>query len=417
MLSFDDYKKISCGVNTVGQQLKIAADEIMQETFDNDIQTKQCYIYDYFHDDQKDKEYGYDPSESETKIPVKLKFIVKTYKSMAKDDPEYHILFEPNVWNSMSCKHDWFVKNYERFGVEFPVGLYVDIPDERRIYRRWQIMYLELGNQFVKCGVLRCNYLFKWIENDGVYRHKRQMWGVNASQSSYTSGEYTDFKMTSFDDQGKFYLPWNKITMNLRHDTRLFISMLQKEPWAYKITKVNNTHPKGVITYTVKQDRYDQAYDYVQLNPDASDYGDMYANYYASDVVPDTNNNFDNNKINYEKCVLFIESKTNNVRPNSTKALYAKVFDGENNDITYMFKDDVCHWSIEGEGFTDKENNNLIVDQQSDIETYMDNDVEHIRFKFMFRFEGDELYLDNRLKAHCQLDTLSSDIYLDIIAL
>ena len=119
MLSFDDYKRINNNVGTIGQQLKIMSDEVMQATFDNDIQTRQCYIYDYYHDDQTDKEYGYNPALSKTKIPVKLKFIINAYKSMAKDDPEYHIMFEPNVWNSMSCKPDWFTKNYEKFGVEF----------------------------------------------------------------------------------------------------------------------------------------------------------------------------------------------------------------------------------------------------------------------------------------------------------
>lgn len=187
MLSFDNMKKIYGNVGTVGQQLKVMSDEVMQETFDNDVQTRQCYIYDHYHDDQSDMEYGYNPALSKTKIPVKLKFIVKTYKSMSKDDPEYHIMFEPDVWNSMSCKPNWFVKNYQKFGVEFPIGLFVDIPDGRGIYHRWLVMYLEVANQFVKCGVLRCNYQFKWIENDGVYRHKRQMWGVNSSQNSYTS--------------------------------------------------------------------------------------------------------------------------------------------------------------------------------------------------------------------------------------
>ena len=187
MLSFDDMQKKYSNVGTIGQQLKIMSDEVVQETFDNDVQTRQCYIYDYYHDDQPEKEYGYNPSLSKTKIPVKLKFIVKTYKSLAKDDPEYHIMFEPDVWNSMSCKPDWFEQNYERLGIEFPIGFYCDIPDDRGVYHKWIIMYSEVANQFPKFGVLRCNYEFKWVENDGVYRHKRKVWGVDRTQNSYTS--------------------------------------------------------------------------------------------------------------------------------------------------------------------------------------------------------------------------------------
>ena len=312
MLSFDDYKKKYNNVSTIGQQLKIMSDESVQETFDNNIVTKQCYIYDYYHDDQQDMEYGYNPILSKTKIPVKLKFIVKTYKSMAKDDPEYHIMFEPNVWNSMSCKPDWFVKNYQRFGVEFPVGLFVDIPDDRGIYHRWLVMYSEIANQFPKFGVLKCNYKFQWVENDGVYRHKRQMWGVNSSQSSYTSGVWRDYKTQTFDNQDKFYLPWNMISTELRHDTRLCISMLQREPWTYIITKVDNTTPKGIITFTVKQDKFEPLHDYVQLNPNEPDYGDMYSDLLESDVVPCINENFDCKELKYNNHTIVIDSVNDN---------------------------------------------------------------------------------------------------------
>ena len=124
MPSFEDMQRLTANVGTHGQQLKAMADDVMQQTWDNDIQTRQCYIYDYYHDDQFDGGlYGYDPSLSKTKIPVSLKFIIKAYKSAAKDDPEYHIQFEPDVWNSMSCKPQWFVDGYEKLGIRFPVGL------------------------------------------------------------------------------------------------------------------------------------------------------------------------------------------------------------------------------------------------------------------------------------------------------
>lgn len=187
MLSFDDYKNKYKSVNTIGQYLKEMSDEVVQETFDNDIGTRQCYLYDFYHDDQPDLECGYDPSKSLTKIPVKLKFIVKSYKTMAKDDPEYHIMFEPDVWNSMSCMPQWFVDEYQKFGIQFPIGLFVDVPDDRGVYHKWLIMYKETANQFPKFGVLKCNYKFKWITNDGIYRHKRFMWGVEVTQNSYTS--------------------------------------------------------------------------------------------------------------------------------------------------------------------------------------------------------------------------------------
>ena len=93
MPSFEDMQKLYMNVGSYGQQLKVMSDDVMQQTFDTDIGTKQCYIYDYYHDDQANEGlYGYNPALSKTKIPVKLKFIVKAYKSAAKDDPEYHIM-------------------------------------------------------------------------------------------------------------------------------------------------------------------------------------------------------------------------------------------------------------------------------------------------------------------------------------
>ena len=188
MPSFEDMQRLTENVGTHGQQLKAMADDVMQQTWDNDIQSRQCYIYDYYHDDQfNDGLYGYNPALSKTKIPVRLKFIVKAYKSAAKDDPEYHIMFEPDVWNSMSCKPQWFVDGYERLGIRFPIGLFCDIPNDRGMYQKWLIFYDEDANQFPKFGVMKCNYLFTWIKDDGIHRYKRKMWGVERTQNSYTS--------------------------------------------------------------------------------------------------------------------------------------------------------------------------------------------------------------------------------------
>lgn len=406
MLSFDDMKKMVGSAGTIGQQLKEMSDDVMQETFDNDIQSRLCYIYDYYHDDQPELESGYNPALSKTKIPVKLKFIVKTYKSMAKDEPEYHIMFEPNVWNSMSCKPDWFVKNYQTFSVEFPVGLYVDIADDRGVYHKWIICYLEVANQFVKCGVLRCNYRFAWIENDGIYRHKRKMWGVNASQSSYTSGVWRDRITATYDNQDKFFLPWNPISAELEHDTRLMISMLKKKPWVYRITKVDDTATRGLIVFTMKQDKFEPEHDYVCMDPDSEDYGEMYADYYASDVLPVEPD---------EKDILVVESANSNVRLGVSKVLTAKVYDSEKNDITEMYKNSECIWTFKLVQVKTK--NDLIFIEKTWLEEYEENNKQKYRFKCKFKFNGDEQYLGHNIEANCTIDNLSENVSLDIVPL
>lgn len=411
MLSFDDMKKRYDNVGTIGQQLKVMSDEVMQETFDNDIQTRQCYIYDYYHDDQADKRNGYNPSLSRTKIPVKLKFIVKSYKTIAKDEPDYHIMFEPDVWNSMSCKPDWFVKNYEKFDIDFPLGLYVDIPDDRGVYHKWIIVYDEVANQFPKFGVLKCNYLFTWIENDGVYRHKRKVWGVDRTQNSYTSGVWKGDKFQIFEEQDKFYLPWNMITSELKHDMRLFISMFQKKPYVYIITKVDNISPKGIITFTVKQDEFEPDHDFVCLDPLSEDYGDMYADYYSSDIEPCNNDEeLDCDNLNYDKCTMVIEAVNDNVKLGTSKVLIAKIYDAENNDVTNDYSISECTWHFELEQSEIMQEELIIVDDTYSL-------IDGNKFKCKFKFNGDEQYLGKNINVTCQIENMSANISLDIVTL
>ena len=215
--------------------------------------------------------------------------------------------------------------------------------------------------------------------------------------------------MTSYDEQDKFLLPYNQISSCLRHDTRLFISMLQKEPWVYKITKVNNTTPKGIITFTVKQDRFSPDTDYVQLDPSAPDYGDMYADLNVSDVGVCENDNFDCDNLQYLQHVLIIESVNNTVKLGATKVLTAKIYDGENNDVTDMYINNQCDWKFTGT------NEDLVVNKESWLDEYYDdNGNQKYRFKCKFKFTGDETCLGSNLNVACNIEGLSSNILLDI---
>ena len=81
MPSFEEMQKMYQAVGmsgTVGENLKNISDDLMDLTWDNDIQSKKCYIYDYFHDDQKELSYGM-TYENTTKTPIDAKFIVSQY--------------------------------------------------------------------------------------------------------------------------------------------------------------------------------------------------------------------------------------------------------------------------------------------------------------------------------------------------
>ena len=118
--------------------------------------------------------------------------------------------------------------------------------------------------------------------------------------------------------------------------------MLQKNPWVYIITKVNDTATKGMVEVTVKQDKFEPEHDYVQLDPSASDYGDMYA-----DLLDDTVTATEKDEVkgvNLHGYQLSIQAKNNLVKLNSVKILEAHITDGSNKDITSKCNDMECKW-------------------------------------------------------------------------
>lgn len=190
MPSFEEMQKMYQAVGmsgTVGENLKNISDDLMDLTWDNDIQSKKCYIYDYFHDDQKELSYGM-TYENTTKTPIDAKFIVSQYGSISQDQVEYHLQFRPRQKLVFEENDDlyYFETDYHRkFKVQFPIGLYVDLPNDMGVYEKWMIVQKNIGNQFIKYSILPCNYQLEWIERDGHRKIKRKMWAVLRLQSSY----------------------------------------------------------------------------------------------------------------------------------------------------------------------------------------------------------------------------------------
>ena len=205
MPSFETARRVASvknnGAKTIGQIHKEESDWLMEETWNNDPQSKTCYIYDYFHDDSPSLAEGM-TYENTTKAKIGAKFIVTKYSSIDKDQVEYHLQFKPSqkVRFNESDELYYFETDYKsRYSVEFPIGLFVDIPDEKNVYKKWLIVAKEDGNQFIKYSVLPCDYYLQWIENTGTERIKRKMWCVSRAMNSYTSGRWIDRYMLRLD--------------------------------------------------------------------------------------------------------------------------------------------------------------------------------------------------------------------------
>lgn len=184
--------------------------------------------------------------------------------------------------------------------------------------------------------------------------------------------------------------------------------MLQKNPWVYIITKVNDTATKGMVEVTVKQDKFEPEHDYVQLDPSASDYGDMYA-----DLLDDTVTATEKDEVkgvNLHGYQLSIQAKNNLVKLNSVKILEAHITDGSNKDITSKCNDMECKWEIK----LDNDETGILSTPLLSFDTdYMTKN----KFKCKFKFLGDEKYLSQNLTVKCTVGKLESNIILDITAL
>ena len=412
MLSLSTARRIASmknnGAKTIGQIRKEESDFLMEQTWDGDLQSKTCYIYDFYHDDKpwlaEDITH-----ENTTKTKIDAKFIVTKYSSIDKDQVEYHLQFRPSqpVRFTEDDELYYYETDYKkRYSTQFPIGLFVDIPDEKNVYRKWLIVAKEEGNQFLKYSVLPCDYYLHWIEVNGTERIKRKMWCVSRAMNSYTSGRWIDRYMLGLDDIQKIWIPINPITEQLSYieenkNKRLVLSALIKKPHVWQISKVENTKPLGLIKITLDQDSWDEHTDYVNLET-----GEMYADYYTSDISPtDPTEPTPTPSSNYST----ITTSTSTIKiGGSYKTLTVTVFDESGTDITDIYSDADFKWycGIDGEDLT----------ENTDIITWLDGTTFN---KQKIKFSNDRSYLEKILEVKCIItkdtETIETTMQFELI--
>ena len=349
------------GAKTIGQIYKEQSDFLMEETWDNDIQSKICYIYDFYHDDQPRLAEGM-TYENTTKTRIDAKFIVKSYQSMDKDQVDYYIQFKPTQKTHFSEGDElyYFETDYrQKYHNDNFIGLFIDIPNDENIYEKWMILRTEPANQFPKYLILKCNYELMWIENNGTEKIKRRMWSVLKMQSSYNSGLWTDSRFTSQENQDKIWLPLNPITEKIWYtnesskNMRVLVSSFTDNAIAWQISKVENAQPLGVQKLTLYQDFFDQHRDYIEKDADGNIIG-MWANYFDSEIAP---TDPDTPTTPPSSITAKISASTSTIKVGgSYKNLTVNLFNDSNEDITTEYADATFTWtcSIDNEDWTDK---------------------------------------------------------------
>ena len=181
-MNFNDYKQtLTMGnVHTNGQRHSYEAQDIIEHTWYDDPASMVAYFYDVDHDDEPSKNTHLNPEKSESKIPIDIKYMVNSYRSLSKDEVDIRIMFKP----SYVCNIPYYKEKFEDIThATFPTGLYCDVKNEHGIWNRWLVVSTaDMSNHdFATWAILPCGYKFQWM-----YKGKKQeLWGVERSQSSY----------------------------------------------------------------------------------------------------------------------------------------------------------------------------------------------------------------------------------------
>lgn len=350
---------------TLGQIYKEESDFLMEETWDNSVTSKTCYIYDHFHDDFFTDEHGITRSlaegmtyENTNKTKIDAKFIIKSYQSMDKDQVEYYLMFRPSQpvrFNEGDDLYYYETDFRKRYSATFPIGLWVDLPDDRGVYHKWLICRNEPANQFPKYLILPANYELMWVEKNNEKRIKRRMWCVLRQQMSYTSGVYVDRVFGHTDNQNKLILPMNSITEKFWYtdddskNMRVIVSALMENPTVWKITKCESASPLGLQKLTLYTNFFNEHTDYVNLET-----GEMYANYFDSEIAP-TDPSI---PITPPSSITArISASTSTIKVGgSYKNLTVNLFNDSDEDITTEYADATFTWTcaIDNEDWTDE---------------------------------------------------------------
>ena len=382
---------------TLGEKLKHDSDVLMESTWDSDLQSKVCYIYDYFHDDQPHLK-DHMTYENTTKTRIDAKFIITQYGSINKDQVAYHLMFKPSQPLEFNEGDElyYFETDYrKKYDIPFPCSLYIDIPNEKGIYEKWLIINAEQGNQFIKYNILPINYRFEWVETSGQNRYKRRMWGCDRQQLSYTSGVWLDRYINSLDNVDKAYLPLNDITENINYvdenstNQRMIISAKTKRPLAWKLTKLENTKPIGLLQLTFSQTSFDQNNDYIEKDDDGNIIG-MWADYYESTTPTDPDISSPTPSNIYGK----ITASTSTIKVGgSYKTLTLKLYDADNNEVTDNYSSATFDWTCYIKGNE--------TDDLSNKVTWLNGSLFNQK---KIKFADDRSYLDKILVIKCVVD-------------
>ena len=354
------------GAKTIGQIYKEQSDWAMEQTWDNDEQSKLCYIYDWKHDDSPNMNIGM-TYKNTTKTPIDAKILVSKYGSIDKDSPTLECQFKPSQKEYFTEEDDLFYMEEYRKKYQLDdifVGMYLDVPDKKGVYHRHLICMKDVEQNFQKYFLLPCDYLLQWVQTKADKRYRRSMWCVLKSQSSYNSGIWVDNVTASQQNQELLFIPTNEVSDTIyyvsednNNNQRLIVdipnySIENWTPNTWVVSKVERVNVRGRTKLTLYQKPFNSNTDYIEKDENGIITG-LWANYFGGTAptdpsIPTTPPS---------SITARISASTSTIKVGgSYKNLTVNLFNDSNEDITTEYADATFTWtcSIDDEDWTDK---------------------------------------------------------------
>lgn len=406
------------GAKTIGQIHKENSDFVMLETWDNDEVSKVCYIYDYWHDNQKHLNVGM-TYDNTTKTKIDAKILVSKYGSIAKDQPELQCMFKPNQKTIFDETDElYYMEEYRRKydTKDIFVGMYLDVPDKDGLYHKHLICLKDVEQNFQKYYILPCDHKLQFVSKNGDTRTRQEIWCVLRSQSNYNSGLWTDYVYTVTDNQEIIFLPTNSISDSISYVTddnsanqRIIIDVPNYNPtWtpnSWTVSKLERANVRGRTKVTLKQGFFDQHNDYIEKDENGYIIG-LWADYYGSSTPPtDPTEPTPTPSSNYG----VITASTSTIKiGGSYKTLTATVFDESGTDITDTYSNATFEWTCSIEGVDNTELDTVI--------TWLDGTKFN---KKKIKFSNNRSYLEKILEVKCIItkdtETIETSMQFELI--
>ncbi len=263
MITMDMYgNMLSNKGNNLSQVRRNQSRMIMNATFTGDVGYKRVYILD------KNNGWQYEDA----------KYSKHATPSILKDAVDYYLQFRPRIHYPIGTYV--FIPNDEDYGLGFheqsPINPFMD--KNFTVDKLWMIVGRNDANEFVRYNIIKCNWNFKWVNRLHGKNVIMNVWGAVRNANSYTSGIWNADYGYYLDNVTAFWVPdtyllyGDKIadfnlcdTRYIEHEERFILSNNLLDPKIYKVTKVVDTVPQGIIKATVKQDELNRVRDNIDL--------------------------------------------------------------------------------------------------------------------------------------------------------